>query len=106
MATATPATWLFRKGHETIWLVRPEAYLLLVFGPGPARRQYRFGGDSELQLFQVTFTQNLNSTGWVLWGTDRDRRRGERRAAARGSADRRVAPPPPDTTVAPQRMPL
>jgi hypothetical protein len=104
MATATPATWLFRKEHETIWIVRAEAYLLLVFGPGSVRRQYRFGGDAEMQLFQVTLTQNLNSTGWVLWSTDRDRRRGERRAAARNSPDRRMPAEPPDTSAGPQRV--
>ena len=103
MASATPATWLFRKEHETIWIVRPEAYLLLVFGPGSVRRQYRFGGDGEMQLFQVTLTQNLSASGWTLWGTDRDRRRGERRAAARTTPDRRM-PEPPDTTAGPQRV--
>jgi hypothetical protein len=89
---ATPATWLFRKEQETIWIVRPEAYLLLMFGPGSVRKQYRFGGDAEMQLFQVTLTQNLSSTGWVLWGTDRDRRRADRRAGARSTPDRRMAP--------------
>jgi hypothetical protein len=106
MASATPATWLFRKEHETIWIVRPEAYLLLMFGPGSVRKQYRFGGDAEMQLFQVTLTENLSSTGWVLWGTDRDRRRGERRSAGRNSADRRIAPQPPDTTISGQRVQL
>jgi hypothetical protein len=96
MASATPATWLFRKEHETIWIVRPEAYLLLVFGPGSVRRQYRFGGEADMQLFQVTLTQNLNSTGWTLWGTDRDRRRSERRAAVRNTPDRRILPELPD----------
>ena len=104
MATATPATWLFRKEHETIWIVRPEAYLLLMFGPGSVRKQYRFAGDADLRLFQVTLTQNLNSTGWVLWGTDRDRRRGERRAAPRDTADRRMPHEPPDTTAGPRRV--
>jgi hypothetical protein len=106
MASATPATWLFRKEHETIWIVRPEAYLLLMFGPGSVRKQYRFGGDAEMQLFQVTVTENLSSTGWVLWGVDRDRRRGERRSAARSASDRRMATPPPETTISGQPVQL
>ena len=101
---ATPATWLFRKEHETIWIVRPEAYLLLMFGPGTIRKQYRFAGDADLRLFQVTLTQNLNATGWVLWGTDRDRRRGDRRTTARNTADRRLPQEPADTTAASRIM--
>ena len=86
-----PATWLFRKEHETIWIVRPEAYLLLLFGPGSVRKQYRFGGESEMQVFQVALAENLASRGWVLWGTNRDRRRAARRRTARGTPDRRLA---------------
>jgi hypothetical protein len=106
MATATPATWLFRKEHETIWIVRPEAYLLLIFGPGSVRKQYRFAGDADMQLFQVTLAENLSATGWILWSTNRDRRRGERRGVARSSADRRITPQPPETTVSPEPVRL
>jgi hypothetical protein len=86
-----PDTWLFRKEHETIWVVRPEAYLLLLFGPGSARKQYRFGGDAEMQVFQVTLAENLASAGWILWGTNRDRRRTERRRTPRSIPDRRTS---------------
>jgi hypothetical protein len=106
MTPATPATWLFRKDHETIWIVRPEAYLLLMFGPGSVRKQYRFGGEAEMQLFQVTLADNLSSSGWVLWGVDRDRRRGERRNAGRSTADRRIAPQPPEPTISAQPVRL
>ena len=102
----TPATWLFRKEHETIWVVRPEAYLLLMFGTGSVRKQYRFTGEAEMQLFQVSLSENLRSTGWVLWGVDRDRRRGERRSATRSTSDRRIAPQPPETTVSGQPVRL
>ncbi len=94
-----PATWLFCKEHDTIWIVRPEAYLLLMFGPGSVRKQYRFGGEAEMQLFQVALAENLSSTGWILWGIDRDRRRGERRGTARGTADRRMPAQELETTV-------
>jgi len=87
----SPATWLFRKEHETIWIVRPEAYLLLLFGPGSVRKQYRFGGDAEMQVFQVALAENLASTGWILWSTNRDRRRSERRRTTRSTPDRRAS---------------
>ena len=101
-----PATWLFSKEHETIWIVRPEAYLLLMFGPGSARKQYRFGGEAEMQLFQVTLADNLTSTGWILWGIDRERRREERRRTDRGTPDRRAPPQAPETTVGSQLVQL
>ena len=86
-----PATWLFRKEQETIWIVRPEAYLLLMFGPGTVRKQYRFAGDAEMQVFQVALAEDLASTGWILWGTNRDRRGSERRRTSRSTPDRRVS---------------
>jgi hypothetical protein len=86
-----PDTWLFIKEHETIWIVRPEAYLLLLFGPGSVRKQYRFGGDAELQVFQVALAESLASTGWILWGANRDRRRSERRRTPRSTPDRRAS---------------
>ena len=85
-----PATWLFTRDHETIWVVRPEAYLLQMFGPGTSRKQYRFAGESEMQLFQITLAEDLTSTGWILWAVDRDRRNGERRRSGRGTPDRRT----------------
>ena len=93
----SPSTWLFNKEQETIWIVRPEAYLLVVCGPGSTRQQYRFGGESEMQRFQVMLAENLASTGWILWGIDRERRRRERRGAQRQTPDRRAPPLTPDT---------
>lgn len=101
-----PATWLFRREDETIWIVRPEAYLLLMFGPGSVRKQYRFGGEDEMQSFQVALAENLTSTGWVLWGVDRDRRRGERRRTPRATPDRRALSQADETTVESQRVQL
>jgi hypothetical protein len=92
----SPATWLFNKEQETIWIVRPEAYLLIVCGPGSARTQYRFGGEAEMQRFQMMLADDLTSTGWMLWGIDRERRRRERRQADRNTSDRRAPPPAAD----------
>jgi len=101
-----PATWLFSKERETIWIIRPEAYLLLVFGPGSVRKQYRFGGEGEMQLFRVTMAEHLTSTGWILWGVDRERRRDQRRRAGRSSPDRRVPPEARGTTAGSQLLEL
>jgi hypothetical protein len=102
----SPATWLFSKNDETIWIIRPEAYLLLMFGPGSVRRQYRFAGEAELQSFQIALASDLTSNGWILWATDRDRRQGERRRAPRDTPDRRALSQEGEPAAEDDRVPL
>jgi hypothetical protein len=105
-SSPAPATWLFSKDHETIWIVRPEAYLLLMFGPGSGRKQYRFAGEAEMQAFQVALAEDLTSTGWILWAVNRDRRQAERRRTPRSTLDRRMLSEAVEATVDDRRVPL
>jgi hypothetical protein len=105
-SSQTPATWLFSRNDETIWIIRPEAYLLLMFGPGSVRRQYRFAGDAELQSFQIALAKDLTTNGWILWATDRDRRQAERRRTTRGTTDRRVLTQETEPALADDRVRL
>ena len=37
-----PASWLFVKGTESIWIVRPHGYSMIVSGPGTAGARHDF----------------------------------------------------------------
>lgn len=86
------ASWLFVKGDETVWILRPEDFVLLVCGPGSEQRRHTFDGEAALEGFHVWLAEQLMSSGWILWGIDRDRRSGrDRRGAQRDARDRRAA---------------
>src|SRR5262245_6505282 len=87
----TPASWLFVLGDESIWVIRVQRYLLVVHGPGSLQQHHTFSTDAAVDEFQVLMAERLFEDGWVLWGTDLDRRRGgERRRVARDTPDRRM----------------
>jgi len=85
----TPASWLFIKGDQSIWIERPFGCSMVVAGPGTTREQHDFADEDALQNYQIAIADRLASAGWLLWGVDRQRRNGvERRTTTRG-ADRR-----------------
>ncbi len=85
-----PASWLFVKGNESIWIVRPHGFSMIVSGPGAAGARHDFDNDDDLQKFQIEIAETLTNGGWLLWGVGRHRRGGaERRAGSRGGTDRR-----------------
>ena len=90
LARVTPASWLFVKGEQSIWIERPHGHSMVVAGPGPTREQHDFADEDALQSYQMAIADRLASAGWLLWGVNAQRRTGaERRAAARQSPDRR-----------------
>ena len=87
---APPASWLFIKDSQSIWVERPHGNVLIVAGPGDAHEQRDFISESALDQFQAALAERLANEGWFLWGVNRERRqRGDRRAAKRGTRDRR-----------------
>ena len=99
MPPLAPGSWLFVKGDETIWIVRPEKYVLLVCGPGALQEHQSFDSEDALEGFQVWLAEELISSGWILWGIDRDRRSGrDRRLAGRETPERRLGSPAAGTT--------
>src|SRR5688572_22140079 len=90
LARVTPASWLFVKGEQSIWIERPHGHSMVVAGPGPTREQHDFADEDALQSYQMAIADRLASAGWLLWGVNAQRRTGaERRGAARLSPDRR-----------------
>lgn len=83
------SSWLFVNGGESIHVVRVQGPALVVHGPGPARQRHDFAGEDGLQGYQMSLAEQLAERGWILYGVDRDRRVGERRANQRGTPDRR-----------------
>jgi hypothetical protein len=86
-----PASWLFVKEGQSVWIVRPpDGYVMIVSGPGPSGARHEFRNEQELQEFQVMLAEQLTSVGWLLWDFDRDRRSGaERRTTPRAGATER-----------------
>ena len=68
------SSWLFIKDGQSIWEERS------------------FPNEDSLQAFQMSLGKRLTSSGWFLWGFDRERRETtERRGVARPGGDRRAA---------------
>jgi hypothetical protein len=85
-----PASWLFVKGQDTIWILRSEGGHLVVCGPGNTREDFAFDGEVSMETFHVSYAERLISSGWILWGIDRERRTGrDRRSTHREHTDRR-----------------
>ena len=90
MLTMTPASWLFVKGNDSIRIVRPEGFGLIVLGPGPLRHVHDFKDEAEMQAYQMSVAEELSEQGWMLLGMDVERRSGrDRRGVARGTPNRR-----------------
>jgi hypothetical protein len=80
---------LFVRGDQSIWIERPFGCSMVVAGPGTTRAQHDFPDEDALQNYQMVIADRLASSGWMLWGVNRQRRSGtERRVRSRGS-DRR-----------------
>jgi hypothetical protein len=95
---ATPASWLFVLGEESIWILHAEG-TMFVYGPGELQQCFRFETDAARDAYQISMTERLLGDGWMLW-VDRDRReRHDRRRTPRETPDRRASPrtsPSPD----------
>jgi hypothetical protein len=85
-----PSSWIFTNGDQSIHIARPEGRALIIRGPGAWRQRHEFVDEDALQLYQINMAEQLAERGWMLYGVDRDRRTGERRAVSRATADRRV----------------
>jgi hypothetical protein len=87
----TPASWLFVKGDQSIWIERPYGCSITVAGPGQTRERHDFPDERALDGYQIQLADRLAATGWLLWGTNRQRRGGpDRRYDGRTTPDRRL----------------
>jgi hypothetical protein len=84
-----PGFWIFTKGDESIHIARTEELALILSGPGDERKRHQFRDEDALQMFQISIAEQLAEHGWTLFGVNRDRRVGERRAQRRDTPDRR-----------------
>lgn len=85
-----PGSWLFVRGTESIWIVRPHGCSLIVEGPGSSRQEHDFDDEAAIQAYQVSIAEELSEHGWRLEAVDRERRSGrDRRGAERTTPDRR-----------------
>jgi hypothetical protein len=85
-----PSSWLFVRGQESIFIMRPRGCSLIVEGPGSSRQEHNFDDEDAMQAYQMSIAEQLSERGWLLEGVDRDRRSGrDRRAALRPTPDRR-----------------
>jgi hypothetical protein len=90
MTAPSPASWLFVRGDQSIWVVRPHGYSMIVSGPGTEGRRHDFKGEDDLQAFQIEMAEELTGSGWILYGVGKNRRSGrDRRGASRSVNDRR-----------------
>jgi hypothetical protein len=85
-------SWLFIKDGQSIWVERVRENSMIVAGPAAEREERSFPDEHSLQTFQIGLGEQLSSSGWFLWGFDRERRETtERRGVARPGGDRRAA---------------
>ena len=85
-----PSFWIFTKGEQSIHIARTEPRALLVCGPGAEMQRHEFHDEAAIQLYQMSIAEQLAERGWTLYGVNRERRIGERRATHRGTPDRRA----------------
>ena len=70
----TPATWLFVKDGQSIWIERPDGRSMTVAGPGTSRARHDFPDEQAVEGYQMQLADRLASAGWMLWGVNRQRR--------------------------------
>ena len=86
------SSWLFLRGNESIWVERPQGYLMVVAGPGATREEREFADEDALQDYQISLAGRLTAGGWFLAAYDYERRQArDRRAVRRDATDRRLS---------------
>ena len=85
------SSWLFIRGQERIWIERPIGLAMIIVGPGARRAHIHFMDENAVEAYQIATAERLTRDGWFLWGFDRDRRSGDRRAERPIEPDRRHA---------------
>ena len=70
-----PTSWLFTKGHESVWIYRLNASDLLICGPRRERLRCGFTDAKGLESYQADLASDLVAAGWELLGEGYDRRR-------------------------------
>ena len=90
MLRVNGSSWLFVRGGQTVQFIRPSQQLILVInGPGRRRVGRRFDTEANLYAFVQAHWRQLTLNGFVFEGLEADRRRQDRRATPRLTADRR-----------------
>lgn len=70
-----PTSWLFVKGDESVWIYRPTASDLMIFGPRSERLRVGFADARGLESYQADLAADLVSAGWEALGEGYERRR-------------------------------
>jgi hypothetical protein len=74
-----PTSWLFVRGEESVWMYRPTAADLLIYGPRSERMRCGFPTAEGLDSYQADLAADLLDAGWELLGEGVERRRRPRR---------------------------
>jgi hypothetical protein len=83
--------WLFVRKDESIRMTRdPNAFSLLVCGPGSTEHSHHFDSEASLEEFRGWYEQRLDSEGWALKGAIERRISGDRSDTPQGSDRRRA----------------
>jgi hypothetical protein len=72
-------SWLFVREQHSIYVVRADAYGVLVAGPGRVRQHLAFADERGVQEYQTRLAERMAARGWILYGVDQQRRAGEQR---------------------------
>jgi hypothetical protein len=88
-----PTSWLFVRGHESVWIYRSQSASLSVYGPGPDRIRCDFGDARGLEVYLADVILALQEAGWHALGEGYERRtsKRDRRRLPRGTPERRHA---------------
>ena len=89
-------SWLFTKNDQSIYIVRPPACSLTIYGPGQTRQHLDFADETTLRDYHISLAERLDATGWISYAMNDQRRRGERRSEQRITsvgAERRTTGP-------------
>jgi hypothetical protein len=83
-------SWLFTRSDKSIYIVRPhQGPSLTIYGPDRSRHDETFSDESAMQQYQMSVAESLAAAGWISYEMNYERRIGDRRKAARNTADRR-----------------
>lgn len=70
-----PTSWLFVRRNESVWMYRPTANDLLIFGPRSDRMRCGFPTAEGVDAYQADLASDLLASGWELLGEGVERRR-------------------------------